>query len=174
MTDSQSTEFEKKLDAYYIFESDTRRDLHGNVIDEDIYLAEEDCYGLGVFLESLDESSPLKCGEFIRDYGDEQGNHNQMNYIRHHVMPYVKRDISEYEQLFKCMSKIVTLAADRTSYWGDFDEEYPEKTQHLFYPNYIEETDLLCEKMESFSDDWKDICACTKAYIEDLISKRIM
>jgi len=164
-------EFEKKLDAYYILESETRLDLHGNVIDEDIYLADEDCYGLGIFLESLDESSPLKCGEFIRDYADGEGNHNQMYYIRDHVMPYVKRDFSKYERLFKYMTKLVKKAADRTTYWGEYDE-LNEEDHPNYNPEYIEETDLLCEKMESYSDDWKDIRACTKAYIEELISKR--
>ena len=150
-------DFEKKLEAYYELEGDTRRDLHDNVISEDILVTDEDCYGLRDFLFSLDNSSPLKCGEIIRDYGDEEGNHNQMDYMRDHLMPYLERDFSKHVGFFKSMTKLVKLAAARTSYWGNFDEEYPQTTEHLYNPTYDEETTALCNEMESYSKEWEEL-----------------
>lgn len=166
-------DFEKKLEAYYELESESRRDLHGNVISDNIYVADEDCYGLCDFLSSLDEPSPLKCGELLANTGDEEGNHNQLDYMRDHIMPYLVRDFSKHAGFFESMTKLITLAADRTSYWGDFDEEEPDKEYANFNANYDKETTALCEDMESYSKEWEEICKDVKEYIEGLVNERV-
>ena len=89
-------------------------------------------------------------------------------------MPYVQCDFPKYELFFTSMTKLVNKAADRTSYWGDFDEEYPDKEYANFNPNYDEETTTLCQEMESYAaGEWKDICKDVKEYIETLVTKRI-
>jgi hypothetical protein len=176
---------EEKLQAYYVRESRDRLDLHGKRISEDILLfPDEAC--LGFFIDSLDEhASASKWVHRIADVGDQEGNHNPLEYVRDHVIPYLKRDIPPRtgyfcESIFTTMEKLFALAARQTNYWNDYSMMDPEdedgthlathlttSSHRLYNPKYNEDVDRLAKEMQQgmHMNTWQNFCFIVRMYI---------
>jgi hypothetical protein len=149
-----------KLVAYYEKEAATRLDIDGNHISEDILLYEY-TRNLEFMLTYLDD--PSAWGKYVTATGDEEGNHNELEYTRDHVMPYLIRDLPEkFTPTLKIMAALVAKAARQTNYWGDSERKIP----FLYNPYYDEETEALCRQLCTHGEDsWKELAERIVSYI---------
>ena len=165
---------EEKLAKYYQREETDRRDIRGKHISEDILVYPDTCC-LGLFLETLNTSSPMDWGKEIGSLGDEEGNHNDLEYMRDHIMPYLQWDIpretSYNVAIFETMDKVIRMAVRRTNYWGQYDEEASMSPSPLYNPTYNEDVKRLSQELSDLlhSYTWKDFCFAVKMYIFTLL-----
>jgi len=151
------------LIAYMRKEAQTRRDMKGNPISEDILLY-DDTHCLALFLDILNESDTA--GEWIKTIarmGDEEGNHCELEYARDHVVNYLLDGLDQkYLGIVSVIREVLELACDRTNYWsgGSILGEYN--------PKYDETVARLCESWRWY-DNWSALKADIESFVFSLI-----
>jgi hypothetical protein len=157
-----------KTESFHIKEEETRRDMGGEPLHEDLIYGYEYNY-IREFLDCFSCKHELNFFDMLDRLGDEAGNHNQLLYFCKHIMPYLIKDAPEHlQRYFRVIKDACETAYRQTEMWNEWDENRkvtPKTKEVVVFSRFMDKVKDECKEAP-----WEEIQGC----VIDIISGHLL